>query len=575
VPSRRGLRGRPRSLDRFELGALVVLALLSLWDVVSDLAIARAHGLVWTRTDGFFAVDQLQYLAWIQSSAHHWLIADMFVLRPTTADYLQPAILLSGLLVRAGVASWLALMLWKPVAVIAVTLAAVALTRRCFERTFDRRAALVLALFYASLSDVNGSLGVIGDMMSVWQSWGYPFGLLAAALITAGLIVYADARERGSLTLVPGLLGALAGLLHPWQGELMFLIVVIAELCGPARPPATLRARRAGDRAWARPPALAAVTLALVALPLLYYFGLGHLDAVWRVGQQRARHTFSATATLLAAAPLLACALLGYRGRPRDTLELLLRAWVPAAVVIWVFSQSALGATPLHAVGGLPLPMAVLAVRGVHRARLDRLRHGRALAVLGIALLTVPATAYCMGYAHTFLRPSPTSGNFVTPSESRALRHLTVVGPRGGVLAAFRLGQVVPGVTGHRTYIGDCLWSEPRCDVRKRTMETLLQGEMAPAAARRFVRGTGAEWLLGGCGARRAAVDRELRGLVSNELPEGCATVWQLKQGRSSSRGGPAQAGGASHYRGGPAQAGGASHYHPRPYASVRAPRRQ
>ena len=87
-----------RRLDRFELGALVLLAALSMWDVASNLVIAHAHGLVWTRTDGFFAVDQLQYLAWIQSSAHHWLIGDVFVLRPTPADYLQPAILLSGLL---------------------------------------------------------------------------------------------------------------------------------------------------------------------------------------------------------------------------------------------------------------------------------------------------------------------------------------------------------------------------------------------------------------------------------------------------------------------------------------------
>jgi hypothetical protein len=540
-----------RGLDRFELGALALLALLSLWDVASDLAIARAHGLVWTRTDGFFAVDQLQYLAWIQSSARHGLVGDMFVLRPTSADYLQPAILLSGMLVRAGVASWLALMLWKPVAVVAITLAAVALSRRCFQRTFDRRAALVLALFYASLSDVNGSLGVIGDMMSMWQSWGYPFGLLAAALITVGLIGYADARERHRTTVVPGLLGALAGSLHPWQGELMFLIVVIAELC---RARTTLRALRSGETSAAPIVGLVAVTLVLVALPLLYYFGLGHLDAVWRAGQQRARHSFSATATLLAAAPLLACALLGYRGRPRDTLELLLRAWVPAAVVIWVFSQSALGATPLHAVGGLPLPMAVLSVRGVHRAGLDRLPRARLLAGLAIALVTVPATVYCMAYAHAFLRPAPSSGNFVTPSESRALGYLTAVGPRGGVLAAFRLGQVVPGVTGHRTYVGDCLWSEPRCDARKRAMQVLLQGRMSPAAARRFVRGTGAQWLLTGCGARRGPIARELGGVLANSVPDGCATVWQLRQ---------------------PAGHQLSSHYHAPPYASVRAPRRQ
>ena len=515
-----------RGLDRFELGALALLALLSLWDIASDLVIAHAHGLVWTRTDGFFPVDQLQYLAWIQSSAQHGLIGDLFVLRATPADYLQPSMLLSGLLVRAGVASWLALMLWKPVAVVAIVLAAVALSRRCFERTFDRRAALVLALFYASLSDVNHSLGVIGDMMSMWQSWGYPFGLIAAALITWGLLRYADARDRGTVTLVPGLLGGLAGLLHPWQGELMFGIVVIAELC---RAPAIARARRAGETTWARPLGLAAVTLVLVALPLLYYFGLGHVDEVWRAGQQRARHSFSTSATLIAAAPLLAFALLGYRGRPKDTLELLLRAWIPTAAFIWIFSQSALGATPLHAVGGLPLPMAVLAVRGVHRVGLDRLPRARLLACLGIALVTIPATAYCMGYAHTFLEPASDSANFVTHSESRALNYLATVGPHGGVLAADRLGQIVPGVTGHQTYVGDCLWSEPRCDVRKATMETLLQGRMSPAAAQRFVRATGAQWLLSGCGARRGPIARELRGVIAGDLPEGCATVWRLQ----------------------------------------------
>ncbi len=525
------MRSRLR-LDPFELGVLALLAALSMWDVASDLVIAHAHALIWTRTDGFFPVDQLQYLSWIRSSSQHWLIGDLFVLRPTPADYLQPAILLSGLLVRAGVATWLALMLWKPVAVLVIVLAAVALSRRCFERAFDRRAALVLAVFYASLSDVNHSLGVIGDMMSMWQSWGYPFGLIAAALITFGLIRYADARDRGELTVVPGLLGALAAALHPWQGELMFGIVVIAELCRAAE---TRRRRGSGERRAAdRTLALAALTLTLVALPLLYYYGLGHLDAVWRMGQQRARHSFSTSATLLAAAPLLAVALLGYRGRPQDTLELLLRAWLPTAALIWVFSQSALGATPLHAVGGLPLPLAVLAVRGVHRAGLDRLPGGRLLACLAVAVVTIPATAYCMGYAHTFLKPASDNANFVTRSESRALSYLSAAGRHGGVLAAFRLGQLVPGVTGHSTYVGDCLWSEPRCDARKRAMEALLQGRTAPSAAQRFVRSTGAGWVLGGCGARRAAIDRELGRLWVDEVPLGCATVWQLR-----SRSGP------------------------------------
>ncbi|MGH2910523.1 MAG: hypothetical protein ACRDK8_14685, partial [Solirubrobacteraceae bacterium] len=243
----------------------------------------------------------------------------------------------------------------------------------------------------------------------------------------------------------------------------------------------------------------------------------------------RARHSFSWSATLLAAAPLLACALLGYRGRPRDTLELLLRAWAPAALVIWVFSRSAIGATPLHAVGGLPLPLGVLAVRGVHRAGLDRLPRARLIACLAIALVTVPATAYTMGYAHTFLEPAAASGDYVSHGESAALGYLASSPVPGGVLSAFRLGQAVPGITGRATYVGDCLWSEPRCDVRKRDTVALLAGRMNTARARSFVAFTSARFVLGGCGADRRRVSAQLAPLLAATRRFGCATVWQLR----------------------------------------------
>jgi hypothetical protein len=529
------MRLRP---DRFELGLLVLVGALSLWIVGCDVLIAHGRSLVWTRTDGFFPVDQLQYLAWIQSSARHGLISDLFVLRPTPADYLQPAIMLSGLFVRLGMASWLALMLWKPVAVVAIVLAARALTSRCFDAMFERRAALVLALLYASLSDVNHSLGVIGDMMTMWQSWGYPFGLLAAALITWGLLSYARVRDAGRVSWAPGLLGGLAGLIHPWQGELMILIIPLAELC---RGRETLERLRHP----ARDPvvALALLTIALIAIPLVYYFGLGHLDAVWRTGQARARHSFSTTATIIAAAPLLVFALLGYRGRPADFLELMLRAWVPAAVIIWIFSESGLGATPLHAVGGLPLPMAVLAVRGVHRVGLDRLPRPRTIAGMAIALATVPGTVYTMAYAHTFIDPGPGNADFITHGESRALGFLRADRQPGGVLSAFDLGQAVPGITGRRDYVGDCLWSEPRCDVRKAQTAALLGGRMGSGRARRFVRGTGARFVLGGCRAARAQVTRQLAGALVATHRFGCATVWVLGPVRLATAGASAAAG--------------------------------
>lgn len=518
-----------RGLDRFEIALLAVFAALSLWVVGSDVVITLTRDRQWTHTDGFYSGDQLQYLSWIQSSARHGLISNLFVLRHTPADYLQPAIMLSALLVRLGVPAWLSLMLWKPVAVIVLFMGVRAVVRHCLHRTFDRRAALVLALLFASLSDLYGSVGVVGDMISVWQSWGYPFGLIGVGLIVYGMLGYARARDAGRIAWVPGLLGALAGSLHPWQGEMMFGVVALAEL---VRAPDTLRRARARGRwGWARDPTLrlAVLTLVAVAIPLLYYFALGHLDPVWRMSQAHAKHTGAAsTGVIIAAAPLLAFALLGYRGRPADFVELQLRCWIPATLVIWVFSTTAAGATPLHAVNGLPVPMAVLAVLGVRRVGLDRLAHGRALAVAAIAIVVVPGTVYTMADAHNFTNPTPGNANFVTPGESRALDYLRRDPAPGGVLSKFYLGEAIPGVTGRHDFVGDCLWSEPNCFGRSRMVDQLLAGRLSAAQARRFVSRSGARFLLAGCGTSFDPRG-QLGDLVLSTRRFGCATLYQLR----------------------------------------------
>ena len=517
-----------RGLDRFEIALLSLFGALSLWVVGSDLVQTLIQRRRWTHTDGFYFHDQLQYLSWIQSSARHGLISDLFVLRHTAADYFQPAIMLSGLLVRLGMSSWLSLLLWKPVAVIAIFMAVRALAAHCFGRAFDRRAALVLGLLFASLSDVYGSLGVIGDMSSVWQSWGYPFGLIGVALVTYGMLGYGRARDREAMAWGPGLLGALAGMLHPWQGELMFVVVLVAELVRARQTIARMRARP-HRRAIARDPALrlAAATLVLVAIPLLYYFALGHLDPVWRMSQAAAKHTFSSSAVIIAAAPLLAFALLGYRGRPVDFVELLLRAWIPATLVIWVFSASALGAAPLHAVNGLPVPMAVLAVLGVRRVGLDRLPGARVLAVLAIAVGVVPGTVYTMAQAHQFTNPTPGNSNFITRDESRALNYLHADPTPGGVLSGSYLGAAIPGITGRSDFVGDCVWSEPSCFARRQMVDRLRRGRLSGAQARAFVADSGARFLLTECGIR-IDLRRQLGDLVVSRRRFGCATVYQL-----------------------------------------------
>ena len=188
------------------------------------------NGRVWTGTDGFFIVDQMQYLAWIQSASHHLLASNLFVLRPTPSDYFQPAVAISGVIAALGVAPWLALLLWKPVAVLGTFFAMRAYANRSLDGRYARRAALTLGLLFGSFSVVYGAFGIVGDMMPDCLSWGYPFGLMAVALIVFGLLGYDQARTQGRLVWAPGLLGAVASTLHPWQGELMIVIIVLAEL---------------------------------------------------------------------------------------------------------------------------------------------------------------------------------------------------------------------------------------------------------------------------------------------------------------------------------------------------------
>ncbi len=534
APARRTKSAR-RGIDGFEAGLLLVMGLLSLWVVGSDLWQPIAHGLVWTHTDGYFIVDQLQYLAWIQSSAQHFLVSDQYVLRSTPADYFQPAIIISGLLVRLGVAAWLALMLWKPVAVVGLFLAVRAAAHHSFGRRLDRRVALTLGLLFGSLSAVYGSLGTVGDMMPFWQSWGYPFGLMALALVVFGLVGYARAHTQRRLVWWPGLLGALAGMLHPWQGELMILIVGGAELvCWRD----TLRWWQAARSDHARPRTrarlltdprvtLPVATVVLVAVPLLYYLGLGHLDLVWKLASQQSNHDWSWSAIAIAVAPLAVFAALGYRGRPDDFFELLIRLWPAAALVIYLLSLTVLGATPLHAVEGIAIPLALLAVKGARRSGLQRIPHGQIVAWAAVLVGTVPAISYTIAQAHIYTNPTPGNANFVTRDESHALSYLAHDPTPGGVLTQFYLGESLPGLTGRQVNLGNCLWSEPHCYQRSDTADALFGGQLSPVAARVFVHDSGARFLLASC-LPHADLRRSLGSLVVSFKRFGCADVYQL-----------------------------------------------
>ena len=98
---------------------LLAFSAVSLFVLGADLWQVIVNGRVWTGTDGVYIVDQMQYLAWITDASKHILASNLFVLRDTPGDYFNPAVVVSGGLTALGMAPWLSLLLWKPVAVIA------------------------------------------------------------------------------------------------------------------------------------------------------------------------------------------------------------------------------------------------------------------------------------------------------------------------------------------------------------------------------------------------------------------------------------------------------------------------
>lgn len=516
-PSAKAAEPRGRRLDWFEVAVFAAFVLVSLWVLAVDLFQVVAHGRVWTGTDGVYLVDQAQYLAWIQSASHHLLSSNLFVLRGTPADYFQPAVAISGGLTALGVAPWLSLMLWKPVAVVVAFGGFDAFIRRTVPGVWPRRAALVLALFFGSFTIVEGSFGVVGDLFAGFLSWGYTFGLLAVGLMVLALIAYDRGRGGRSprYVWVAALLGAAAASLHPWQGELLILILLGTEL-------AAWRGTRRRPK-----PMPVTVMIAATAIPLVYYLLLGRVDESWSLAREASKHAFSFWTIALALAPLVIASVPAFMRRPRSFLETVTRVWPLAAVVIFVLSATELSATPLHAFEGITLPLAVLAVEGVQRFGFGRLGHRRLIGALAVAAFTIPATYWELHSAQQLVAPQAGNANFIAAGERDALRYLAASREPGGVLTRFYLGSIVPAETGRRTFIGDCLWSEPGCAWRAQLAQQLLDGTIPPVQARQLVDQIGARFVLADCTAS-PGLRSVLTPISSSVRRFGCATVYRL-----------------------------------------------
>ncbi len=96
------------------------------------------------------------------------------------------------------------------------------------------------------------------------------------------------------------------------------------------------------------------------------------------------------------------------------------------------------------------------------------------------------------------------------------------------MLTQFYLGEAVPGATGRRTFVGNCLWSEPNCMPRSEAADALFRGQDTQAQAQQLVRQSGARFLLASC-APHADLAKRLGELVVSTTHFGCATVYELE----------------------------------------------
>jgi hypothetical protein len=502
------------------LGAwgLFPLALLLIRAGQAHADFTGADGLI--GADGVLGADQLQYLAWARDASAHGLASDLFSLAPSGHVYLEPIFTIVGALHRIGLSLVLAYQLFKPVAIVALLLGAVAWARRMFADQVGARAAVVaLSLFtftplaaLFSWTQLGGgsfrfSLYLLADeLLAADKVWGYIPSAFALALVPVALLAIERTLGPDPTARRPAIVAALAALvaswLHPWQG--ITLIVIFAGLFVLQR-----------GRHWL---ALGVAALG-AALPLGYYALLSHTDPAWKLASHyEVIPRLPALVLLAGLGPLALIAALGVR-RPRgEVIEQVVLLWIAACLVTYFVND----AFAPHALQGLSLPLAVLAVRGGQRLRVPW-----PVGVLVIGLLTVPGLAYVARKFVNTAADQKLVQYYLPHPDVRALRWVSVHAPAGGVLAPTPFALVVPAETGRAVWVGHGYWSRDY-EVRARQVNALFRGRMTPVRARAFVRSTDAALLVGDCG-QHANLTRPLGHLIGAVHRFGCARVYVLR----------------------------------------------
>jgi hypothetical protein len=497
--------------------------LLATWGFAPLVALiidVAVHGGVLSGSDGGApSADQFQYMAWIREAGMHGLIANSFELTPTHAVFLQPMFLLSGIAWRLGLGIQLAYLVWKPVAMLALLFGFARYASRA-ERGSARVGVLLLALFCLSpalpaldwAGQLHGAtrfdwLLAVEELSPVWQLWGYPstaiaIGLMPLALLAAERALTETGPARTRPLILATVAAALVAWLHPWQGATLALIWVGLFIWGRGAP------------AYRR----LALPFAGTIAPLVYYEVLVHADSAWKLAQRQNVYPHLGGLALLAAiAPLALLAVPALLTPTRDLFERMTRLWVLLALVVYFATRT----FPEHALQGLSLPLAVLAVAGWRR-----LAWGRGLAIAGIAAAIIPGAIWSGIYYRDSVR-SHIAPYILTAQEHAALSFLERARGPGGVFASEYLGMAVPAFTGRNSWRGHDVWT-PAFATRDLLANALLSGGMPAATARALVAHSGARYLLADCSQQLDL--RPLLGAIVTAVHRfGCVTVYDVE----------------------------------------------
>jgi hypothetical protein len=514
-------------LDRFELAVLIVLAGTSMLVLAGLLTRGRPL----SGADGVFAVDQLQYLAWIRDASENWLIGNYF--GPGDHVFLHPGFLLSGLVHKiTGLSVPVSYLLWKPVAVGLMFAATLAYVRRQIEVRNQQRVAIVLILFavmpasaLVAWSNWGGNPRqftfdfISGEMWSGQYLWGYLMTGIAVFLMPLVLLGFERWRERGGagrLALVS--LGLFIVMwLQPWQGATLMLILVVVEGWR------LYRDREAG-------PAIgAAIACTAGAIPAVYYFVLSKVDEAWEMAGEanaagaQTEWSWPWWAILLTVAPLAIPAALAYRLPMRSWQDLAMRVWPFAALAVYLLP---VGTFPYHSFQGLVIPLSVLAVMGIA----SRWKPPAWAVIAALLFMVVPGFAHKLEVArHSVHRAG--APYYVFPDEVEAMKVLEADERDGLVLSPTYDGYMLPYRTGRDVYIGAFSWT-PDWEERQKPTDDLFEGRLTGEAARDFVRSTGARFVFSDC--RPDLISHaELKSLLGDMVEEdrefGCASLFVLR----------------------------------------------